>query len=72
MRMPEGFERWNGALRGAFEKGMAAYTDGVDISFCPYRDISKPSGKLTWSRAYMNGWLSGWRWAQIEEQTRGR
>ncbi len=27
---------------------------------CPYSDKRKPSGKLSWSRAWRNAWLLGW------------
>lgn len=48
---------------GAEEKGRQAARDGKPIEECPYKDIRKPSGKLSWSRGYRNAWRIGW-WSE--------
>jgi hypothetical protein len=50
-------------MAGAFKKGMAAHQNGQSIMDCPYKDHRKPSGKLSWSRAFQNAWRDGWNWA---------
>ena len=64
MQMPEGFEKWNPALRGVFRKGMLAFAEGAPLSACPYDDKRKWCGRLTWSRAFIRCWEDGWRYAQ--------
>lgn len=59
---PKGFEKWNRALRGAFEKGMRAAHEPYPL--CPYADYRKggPSrshGQLTWSRGFIRAWEDG-------------
>lgn len=51
----ERFRGWNRAMIGAYLKGYAS-TPGER---CPYRDIRKPAGQLTWSRAYIRSWEDG-------------
>lgn len=63
MSLPHNFMRWNRALRGAFLKGATARINGETIDVCPYADIRKPDGKLTWSRAYRTAWFDGWTYA---------
>ncbi len=46
------------SLLGAERKGFDAYI--LDNPLCPYHDIRKPSGKLSWSRAYINAWEHGY------------
>jgi len=58
---PYGFERWNKALQGAYRKGHKAAIDGLTIDDCPYKDIRKPSGKLSWSRSFIRAWQDGFR-----------
>ena len=41
----------------AERKGRQAARDGLPIAACPYADHRKPSGKLSWSRAWRNTWL---------------
>jgi hypothetical protein len=60
--LPPGFLRWNRALRGAFLKGLHAFKAGEPRSACPYEDIRKPSGSLSWSRSFQRAWLDGWQW----------
>ena len=50
---------------GAEEKGRQAARDGLPITACPYKDKRKPSGKLSWSRAYRNAWRMGWQTERI-------
>jgi hypothetical protein len=45
-------------------KGAEAFAQGLPESACPYQDHRQDSGKLTWSRAYRNDWVQGWRWAR--------
>jgi len=51
-------------LDGAYRKGLAANISGDPITSCPYEDKRKPSGKLSWSRAFQNAWRDGWQHAQ--------
>lgn len=65
MKYPPNFESWNRALRGAYKKGAAAAEAGQPIEACPYRDKRKPSGRLSWSRAFISAWHDGWNdWRQ--------
>lgn len=64
VRRPPGFFRWNVALRGAFNKGVAAAGDGATPQDCPYADKRKASGGLTWSRAYARAWEDGLAWGR--------
>ena len=60
---PPRFESWNRAMRGAFRKGYEAQQSGSGKDTCPYADKRKPSGKLSWSRAFITSWHDGWEWA---------
>jgi hypothetical protein len=57
------------ALQAAFDKGYASLTDG---STCPYDD--KRGGKYdhitTFSRAYINAWHAGRKYAEVERTER--
>jgi len=55
------FKGWNRALVGAYKKGAAARAAGEPETSCPYKDYRKPSGKLSWSRSFINAWRDGWR-----------
>lgn len=57
---PEGFDRWNPAMRGAYRKGFMAALSGSEIDTCPYLDRRKQNGRLTWSRAFVRAWEDGW------------
>jgi ribosome modulation factor len=56
------------ALRGAFLKGMRAGLAGHLKTECPYIDRRKPSGKLSWSRAFINAWHDGWAFANEDKE----
>jgi ribosome modulation factor len=60
MKVPMGFELLNPALRGAYKKGYAAGVSGRDETTCPYGDIRKANGRLTWSRGFRAAWKDGW------------
>ncbi|HEU0197086.1 MAG TPA: hypothetical protein VFQ88_07760 [Nevskiaceae bacterium] len=65
MRRPRGFFLWNRALRGAFEEGAAASSNGGSEADCPYAsDKRRRSGLLTWSRGFRTVWLDGFRYEQ--------
>jgi ribosome modulation factor len=66
MPLPSNFLRWNRALRGAFLKGAAAHLAGENLGACPYDDKRKPSGRLSWSRAFRNAWRDGWEYARAD------
>lgn len=69
MNLPSGYaETLNRAHLGVFKKGMQAFLDSVPRDACPYEDKRKPSGKLSWSRAYIRAWEDGWDWARDETQ----
>ena len=50
----------NRALLGAVKKGIAAKAAGFQETACPYQDKRKPSGKLSWSRAFRYAWFDGY------------
>lgn len=50
----------NRALDGAKRKGKLAYQEGMPRCSCPYPDYRKNDNKLTFSRAFIRAWLSGW------------
>lgn len=60
VQFPAGAENWNRANRGAFRKGWDACVSGEPRSACPYEDHRKPSGKLSWSRSFINSWRDGY------------
>lgn len=56
---PDGYERWNRALRGAYRKGFfarAEFKPRID----PYHDHRNLNGGLTWSRSFTRAWLDGY------------
>lgn len=57
--LPNWFEHWNPAMRGAYKKGAEAAHNGKPIISCPYEDHRKPNGKLSWSRAFIRAWEQG-------------
>lgn len=65
---PQGFENWNPAHRGAYLKGWRAFVAGEPRGACPYVDIRKPSGRLSWSRSFIRAWEDGWDDAQKDAQ----
>lgn len=71
MNLPNGFDKWNRALQGAYRKGYLAYTLGINLSDCPYADKRKDSGRLTWSRAFRTAWGDGWSDAKLEDRKVG-
>lgn len=58
--VPNGFQSWNPACRGAYRKGYEAGSLGKSQGECPYKDVRKWDGKLTWSRAFEIAWHDGW------------
>jgi len=60
MKLPNGFERWNPAMRGAYLKRAKASEARQPLSSCPYEDKRKPCGRLTWSRSFIAAWRDGW------------
>ena len=50
----------NRALLGAVKKGIAAKEEGLPETSCPYTDKRKPSGRLSWSRAFRYAWFDGY------------
>lgn len=58
---PSNFDNWNRAMRGVYRKGIEAFMAGKNISDCPYEDIRKPSGRLSWSRSFIICWEDGFR-----------
>lgn len=45
----------------AERKGREAARAGLPESACPYKDKRKDDGRLTFSRAWRNAWLRGYR-----------
>jgi len=60
------------AFRGAYYKGLRARMDGEPKSACPYEDKRKPSGRLSWSRAFIRAWNDGWDDANAAYRKKGR
>ena len=60
MKLPDNFDSWNPAMRGAYKKGAAAAEEGLGLSSNPYQDTRKNDGRLTWSRAFQAVWRDGW------------
>lgn len=50
----------------AVEKGRLAALAGHPVTANPYRDLWKPDGRLTYSRAWHNAWMDGYRMGQRE------
>jgi ribosome modulation factor len=50
----------NRALLGAMRKGIAAKAAGEPRSSCPYHDVRKLDGRLTWGRAFRKAWFDGY------------
>lgn len=50
----------------AVRKGREAFQAGLPESACPYKDHRKDDGRLTFSRAWRNAWLDGYRAASRE------
>jgi ribosome modulation factor len=46
-------------LRAAYLKGLHAGLLGESADACPYRDIRKSNGRLTWSHAFIREWHAG-------------
>jgi ribosome modulation factor len=53
----------------AERKGREAGLAGLGADACPYQDKRQNSGRLTFSRAWRNSWLAGWK-AGREEMLR--
>ena len=49
----------NPALYAAYVRGLAAGVAGDSLDSCPYEDKRKPSGRLSWSRGFINAWRDG-------------
>lgn len=61
---PSYFDHWNRAMRGTYRKGIEAFIAGKTLADCPYEDIRKPSGRLSWSRAFIICWHDGFKDAE--------
>lgn len=61
VQAPPNFDRWNRAMRGAYRKGVQSFIEGGKLFNCPYEDIRKPSGRLSWSRAFIACWQDGFK-----------
>lgn len=55
-------------LWAAWLRGMDAGLAGEPLEECPYKDKRKPSGRLTWSRAFWNAWRDGWTYATKDRE----
>lgn len=51
--LPYGIEKWNRALRGVYMGSRRDFLAGKKFVDVPYEDHKKPSGLLSWSRAYI-------------------
>lgn len=63
LNLPWDSYRWNRAILGSFKKGIAAHQAGEPVQSCPYGDLRKPDGRLSWSRSFIGAWRDGWIWA---------
>lgn len=66
--LPMNFESWNPAMRGAYMNGRRAFASGQGLDSCPYRDIRKPNGRISWSRAFIRAWEDGWVDAKSKQE----
>lgn len=66
--LPSDAHRWNRALRGAFLKGQRARAAGDQLTDCPYADIRKLDGRLTWSRSFERAWVDGWKYQNSQQE----
>ena len=64
-----GFENWNRAMRGSYRKGYESGLMGFPTSSCPYKDVRKWDGRLTWSRAFNCAWHDGWKAGDSERKS---
>lgn len=62
-QLPLDAYRWNRAILGAFKKGIVAHQQGKAIEDCPYGDVRKRDGRLSWSRSFVLAWRDGFRWS---------
>ena len=69
---PPRWDRFNRALQGAYIKAARARKDGEGRESCPYRDVRKWDGRLTWSRAFETAWLEGHTDASKEQSDERR
>jgi hypothetical protein len=58
--VPRGFGSWNAAHRGVYVAGWRACREGLSLDDCPYKDLRKDRGGLTWSRSFQAAWRDGW------------
>lgn len=61
----------NPAMQSAFRRGFAdGWVEGLlqPKPECPYADIRKPSGRLSWSRAFVCAWHDGYTAGRAERQ----
>jgi hypothetical protein len=68
MAIPKDIWKWNRSMRGAYMKGRLAAQEGGTEDDCPYADHRKPSGRISWSRAFINAWMDGFRDAVRERE----
>jgi hypothetical protein len=58
--LPQDFNRWNPALRGAYMKGRRSAAEGQQAYIsCPYPDKKNGRGRVTWSRSFLVAWHDG-------------
>jgi len=57
-------------FQNAFWRGVKARRAGKAKHCCPYEDTRQHTGRLTWSRAYRNSWMDGWKAAGGREPVR--
>jgi len=55
------------AYDGAYRKGAQAFKDGLKERNCPYEDHRTYHGAVTFSRAFIKAWLTGYRAAKAGE-----
>ena len=51
----------------AEKEGLAAGKANKDKKVCPYKDVRTASGRVTFSRAYRQRWMEGWRRGKKEK-----
>ena len=66
MKKPDGFDKWNPALRAAYCKGHGAALAGLSRGDCPYIDRRKSCGRITWSRGFIAAWRDGYDAGELD------
>lgn len=68
MDLPKELHRWNPAIAGAFQKGMAAHQNGQSVRNFPYSVLAAFTANGERWRPFQKAWCDGWYWAAQQEK----